>query len=144
MNRRQVMQSLLGASVLAPIGSAAAGDDPAGVSAGKLRAKWLYFVADDFVVDVWKNGDVVPLSKRTLLHEIYGATVERVNLELSAGDWLVFHAVNNRLRWNGCRFFGMAAMAAESETTIFAPRSRALQQRGGQRSGRFVVLLRNN
>jgi hypothetical protein len=37
---------------------------------------------------------------------------------LSAGDWLVFHVVNNRLRWNGCRFFGMAAMAADNEATI--------------------------
>jgi hypothetical protein len=118
MNRRRAMQSFFGTSVLAPIGIAAVGDDPPGVSAGKSRAKWLYFVADDFVVDIWKNGDVVPLSKRTLLHEIYGATVERVDLELSAGDWLAFHVVNNRLRWNGCRFFGMAAMAAENETTI--------------------------
>src|SRR4051812_31225597 len=111
MNRRQAVHSLIGAGVLAPLVHGQV-EDPKGVSAGRLRAKWVYLVADDFVVNVWKNGGAVPLSHRSLVHEIYGATVERITLDLASGDWLVFHVVNNRLRWNGCRFFGMAAMAA--------------------------------
>jgi len=117
MNRREALQSIVGTTALTSIGVAGA-HDPPGVSASKLRAKWLYLVADDFVVNVWKNGGAVPVEKRSLIHEIYGATVEKITLDLSAGDWLVFHVVNNRLRWNGCRFFGMAAMVAGNETTI--------------------------
>src|SRR5262245_16467243 len=102
MNRRQAVQSLaLGGAFAA---SAAACSDPPGVSASKLRAKWFHVVADDFVVNIWRNGGVVAESKRTLTEEIYGATVERIALDLVAGDWLVFHVVNNRLRWGGCRF----------------------------------------
>jgi hypothetical protein len=122
MNRRQALQSFAGASALASVGVAAT-HDPPGVSASKLRAKWMYVVADDFVVNIWKNGGAVPLSHRSLLHEIYGATVEKITLDLAAGDWVVFHVVNNRLRWNGCRFFGMAAMAADNETTIVSQKS---------------------
>jgi hypothetical protein len=114
MNRREALCVAVGA---AAAGSSLA-EDPPGVSANKLRAKWINLCADDFVVDVWMNGRVVPTSKRSLIHEIYGATVERIDLAVNAGDWLVFHVVHNRLRWNGCKFFGMAGMAAEGETSL--------------------------
>jgi hypothetical protein len=116
MNRRQAVQSIFAGGAFAAWGEA--GQDPAGVSASRLRAMWFHIVADDFVVNIWKNGGIVAESKRLLTDEIFGATVERVEMELVVGDWLVFHVVNNRLRWGGCRFFGMAGFAAEHETTI--------------------------
>src|SRR5262249_41368608 len=111
---------ILGAGTLA---AAAVAHDPPGVSASRLRAKWFFTVADDFVINIWKNGGVVAESKRELLAEIYGATIERVNLDLAVGDWLVFHVVNNRLRWGGCKFFGLAGLIAEKETTIVSSKS---------------------
>lgn len=117
MNRREAVRTVVTGAVAAASGAAVAGDPP-GVSANKLRAKWLNLCADDFVVEVWKNGRAVPTAKRSLIHEIYGATVERIDMDLIAGDWLVFNVVHNRLRWNGCKFFGFAAMAAEGETSL--------------------------
>ena len=115
MNRREAIHAL-STGVLA--GGAVAASDPPGVSAGKLRAKWIAWCADDFVVDLWHNGRVVPVAQRSLIHEIYGATVERAEVALKAGDWLVFHVVHNRMRWNGCKFFGMVGMAAENEASL--------------------------
>lgn len=74
-----------------------------------LTADALTIVADDFVVDVWVNGQKVPLDSRTMLAEIHGATSERVHVDLREGDWIVFHVVANRLRWNGASYFGVRA-----------------------------------
>lgn len=79
------------------------------------RATYLITVADDFVVEVHHNGVRVPDQQRELLAEIFGATVERVTLRVRKGDWLVFHVVNNRLRWGGCKFFAVAGCAAPDE-----------------------------
>jgi len=74
---------------------------------GKVVADHLFTVADDFVVDIYHNGVKVPDAKRTLLVERYGATAERVDIEVRAGDSVVFNVVNNRLRWGGCSYFAV-------------------------------------
>lgn len=80
-----------------------------------VRAKYLITVADDFIVDVYHNGRSVPLVKRELLQEIFGATVERINVEIKKGDWLVFNVVNNKLRWGGAYYFAVAGCFAPNE-----------------------------
>jgi hypothetical protein len=82
---------------------------------GALRATELIWVADDFVVDLWHNGRLVPSARRELRHEIFGATVERADVTVRAGDWLCFHVVNNRMRWGGCRYFAVAGRLAPGE-----------------------------
>ena len=82
------------------------------VRRGEVIANAIYTVADDFMVDVYHNGEKVPDSKRTMLEEIYGATVEKINIEVREGDWVVFNVVNNRLRWGGCSYFAAAGMKA--------------------------------
>jgi hypothetical protein len=79
---------------------------------GEVIANAIYTVADDFVVDVYHNGEKVPDAKRRMLEEIYGATVEKVEIEVREGDWVVFNVVNNRLRWGGCSYFAAAGMKA--------------------------------
>ena len=54
-------------------------------------------------------------SKRRLLEERYGATVERIDVEVHKGDWLVFNVVNNRMRWGGAYYFGVAGCFARDE-----------------------------
>jgi hypothetical protein len=84
-------------------------------SASDLRANHIVTVADDFVVDVYLNGIRVPDDKRELLAEIFGATVERISVHAHRGDWLVFHVVNNRLRWGGCYYFAAAGVLQTNE-----------------------------
>jgi hypothetical protein len=79
------------------------------------RCKYLITVTDDMVVDVYHNGRPVPDSKRTLLREIYGATVERMDVEVKKGDWLVFNVANNRLRWGGAYYFAVAGCFGTNE-----------------------------
>ena len=79
------------------------------------RAHYLITVADDFVVEVYHNGRRVPDARRHLLLERFGATAERVDLEVRRGDWLVFNVVNNRLRWGGASYFAVAGCFARDE-----------------------------
>jgi hypothetical protein len=81
----------------------------------RVRAHQVVTVTDDFVVDVYHNGVRVPDTKRKLLLDRFGATVEGMSVEVQRGDWLVFHAVNNRLRWDGAYFFGVAGVLAPGE-----------------------------
>jgi hypothetical protein len=80
-----------------------------------LRANYVVTVADDFVVDVYLNGIRIPDAKRQMLVELFGATSERVNVQVHKGDWLVFHAVNDRLRWNSCCYFAAAGVLQTNE-----------------------------
>ena len=73
-----------------------------------LLAKHLITVADDFVVEAYKNGVRIQDSQRKLLDEIHGATAERLSVDVRPGDWLVFHVVNNHLRWGGAKYFAVA------------------------------------
>lgn len=84
-------------------------------SSSDLRADHVITVADDFVVDVYLNGVRVPDDRRELLAEIFGATVERINIRVYKGDWIVFHVVNNRMRWEGVRYFGAAGVLHTNE-----------------------------
>lgn len=80
-----------------------------------VRARYLITVADDFLVDVYHNGRYVPESQRTLILDRFGATVERIDVEVRDGDWLVFNVVNNRLRWGGACYFAVAGCHATNE-----------------------------
>jgi hypothetical protein len=74
---------------------------------GDLIADHLFTVADDFIIDIYHNGEKVADTKRTLLVEQFGATAERIDVQVKKGDWLVFNVVNNRLRWGGCSYFAV-------------------------------------
>lgn len=78
-----------------------------------VLATTLHLGADDFVVDIFLNGQRVADANRQLMAEVYGATGERVNLTVREGDWLVFNVVNNRLRWGGVCYFGAAGLAED-------------------------------
>ena len=84
---------------------------PQGLPLGpsQLLANHLITATDDFIVDVYHNGVKVPDDRRELLNEIHGATVERIKVDVRPGDWLVFNVVNNRMRWGGGSYFGVAA-----------------------------------
>lgn len=88
---------------------------PPAAAAPAVRAKYLISVADDFVVDVYLNGKVIPDASRHLLDEQFGATVERIDVTIHQGDWLVLNVVNNRFRWDGVRYFGLAGCFAKDE-----------------------------
>ena len=75
------------------------------------------------MVDVYLNGKLVPDTQRSMLEERYGATVERINVEIHRGDWLVFNVVNNRLRWGGVRYFAVAGCFAENEFGFVSDRA---------------------
>jgi hypothetical protein len=76
-------------------------------SRGDVVADQLFTVADDFIIDIYHNGVKVPDSQRALLEERFGATAERIDLDVKKGDWLVFNVVNNRMRWGGRSYFGV-------------------------------------
>lgn len=80
-----------------------------------LLATHLVTVTDDFVVEAYKNGVRIQENQRTLLNEIFGATVERMAVDVRPGDWLVFHVVNNHLRWGGAKYFAVAGMVGTNE-----------------------------
>jgi hypothetical protein len=118
MNRRATIAALL--ILTLPCAVTAIGGTPA--PRGEVIARRVFTVADDFVVDVYHNGLKVPDEKRTLLVENFGATAERIDIEVRQGDWLVFNVVNNRLRWGGSSYFavagrGDAGIAFTTETT---------------------------
>jgi hypothetical protein len=73
-------------------------------------ADYITTVADDFIVNVYQNGKVIPDDKRNLLFEKFGATAERIEVPVHKGDWFVFNIANNRLRWNGSYYFAAAGM----------------------------------
>jgi hypothetical protein len=75
-------------------------------AAPRLVATEIVVAADDFVVDVWVNGKLVPMERRRMLAEVFGATTEKISVELRDGDWIVFNVVANRLRWGGASYFG--------------------------------------
>ncbi len=83
---------------------------PVTLPPGKLVASYVYTAADDFIVDVFHNGKRVADSQRQMAEERYGATAEKITVDVHEGDWLVFNVVNNRLRWDGARYFGAAGV----------------------------------
>ena len=77
---------------------------------GRVMAQRIFTAADDFVVDVWHNGQRVPDDRRQMVGENYGASSEKIEVEVREGDWLVFNVANNRLRWDGASYFGAAGV----------------------------------
>jgi hypothetical protein len=90
-------------------------DGQPGEPRGAMIADRLFTVADDFIIDVYHNGVKVPDSKRTLLAERFGATAERIDIEVRRGDWLVFNVVNNRMRWGGCSYFAITGRGGDGD-----------------------------
>ncbi len=80
-----------------------------------VKARYLITTTDDFIVDIYQNGKHVSDKRRELLNEIFGATVEKINIEVHKGDWLVFHVVSNKMRWGGAAYFGVAGCFARDE-----------------------------
>ena len=78
-------------------------------------ADTLITVADDFIVDVYHNGVLVPDDRRELIQEIHRATVERIKANVRQGDWLVFHVVNNKMRWGGASYFAVKGLGGERD-----------------------------
>ena len=80
-----------------------------------LLARHLITVTDDFIVEAYKNGVRIQDGRRALLNEIFGATVERISVDVRPGDWLVFHVVNNHLRWDASKYFAVAGMLGTND-----------------------------
>ena len=87
-------------------------------AAGKLVAGALELVADDFVVDIYLNGKLVAIEDRKLKGDVYGAEMERAEIAVHEGDWLVFHVANNQLRWGGACYFACAGVKDDANGTI--------------------------
>jgi len=100
------------------VGSKISNSRAARISSGprgpQVIATAVYTAADDFVVDVYHNGERVPDAQRKVLAEIFGAMGEKIELTVREGDWLVFNVVNNRLRWNGAYYFAVGGVNTDN------------------------------
>ena len=83
----------------------------------------LFIGADDFVVDVFHNGHRVPDEARKMNSEVYGAIGERTTVTVREGDWLVFNVANNRLRWSGAYYFGVAGVTEDGSVAFVSEES---------------------
>ncbi|TDU70966.1 hypothetical protein EI77_02084 [Prosthecobacter fusiformis] len=90
-------------------------EDSRSKPAPRLRAMELITVTNDYIVEAYRNGVKIHDSRRTLLHEHFGATVERIAVDMRPGDWLVFQVVHNRLRWGGSRYFAVAGILGPNQ-----------------------------
>jgi hypothetical protein len=100
----------------APVPAAANPDAP-------IVATDLFIGSDDFVVDVFHNGHRVPDEARTMNSEVYGAIGERTTVTVREGDWIVFNVANNRLRWGGVYYFGVAGVAEDGSVAFVSEES---------------------
>ena len=99
---------------------------PAAKLSSDLRARWLTVVAKDFVIEVYRNGRRIADADRKLLLDRFGASVERIDVDVKAGDWLVFHVAHNRLRHKGSKFFAVAGCLDDERFGFVSdPRSEA-------------------
>lgn len=85
------------------------------VKSNALQARHLITVANDYIVEVYKNGKRIPDVKRELLEERFGATAERITVDVRKGDWLVFQVVHNRIRWGGSKYFAVAGRIDDAQ-----------------------------
>jgi hypothetical protein len=92
---------------------------PAG-ERGPVIADHIVAAVDDFIIDIYLNGEKVPDASRKLLAEVHGATVEQIDVEIRRGDWIVFNVVSNRMRWDGASLFIAAARLNEGGEAVFA------------------------
>ena len=49
--------------------------------------------------------------------DVFGATVERIRVDVRPGDWLVFNVVNNRMRWGGSSYFAVKGQGTHGFAT---------------------------
>jgi hypothetical protein len=75
-------------------------------------ANSVQIVCDDFACDIYHNGKLIPVEKRQLQGEIFGAQGELITVDLKPGDWIVFNVANNRLRWGGAYYFAAAGLSS--------------------------------
>jgi hypothetical protein len=85
---------------------------------GQPIANRIVTACDYFVVDVWQNGKLVPMERRQLVGEAFGAQLEQINMSVKAGDWVVFQVASNGLRWDGAQSFSAAGMRNEKEAAF--------------------------
>lgn len=85
------------------------------VKSHAMQARHLITVANDYIVEVYKNGKRLPDAKRELLEERFGATAERITVDVRKGDWLVFQVVHNRIRWGGSKYFAVAGLVDDTQ-----------------------------
>lgn len=88
-------------------------------NASGVIADTLLIVADDFVTDIYQNGQRVPDAAYKLEGEIFGATVMRVRIEVHAGDSLVFNVANDRFRWGGSVGLSVAGLRGDDRSPAF-------------------------
>jgi hypothetical protein len=102
--------STLGLAALLAVAPAFSGDSPAQLPGERrsIMASSLITVADDFLVDVYHNGVKLADDRRELVVDVFGATVERIKVDVRSGDWLVFNVVNDRMRWGGASYFAVS------------------------------------
>ncbi len=112
--------STFGLTALLAFAPGFSGDAPAqqgAMSPNPILASTLITVADDFIVNVYHNGVKLPDDRRELALEVFGATVERIKVNVRPGDWLVFNVVNNRMRWGGSSYFAVKGLGSPGFTT---------------------------
>ena len=91
---------------------------PATAMADELVASNVVVAADDFVINVYHNGQIVPDTHFKLENEIYGATVMRIRMDIHPGDWIVFEVANDRFRWDGNCAFAAAGLKDNGQTAF--------------------------
>ena len=92
---------------------------PPATAPSDVAADSILIVADDFVIDIYLNGQRLPDQMYKLEAEIFGATVMRVTVEVHPGDSLVFNVVNDRFRWHGYAGLSVAGMLGDARTPVF-------------------------
>ena len=104
-------RSTFGLVALLALAPALSGDSPAQgppARSAEVMASTLVTATDDFIVDVYHNGVKLPDDRRVLVMDVFGATVERIRVDVRPGDWLVFNVVSNRIRWEGASYFAVS------------------------------------
>lgn len=91
---------------------------PLSVSEDGLVARELTIVAKDFVIEIYHNGRRLQRDERTMILDRFGATAEKADIDVKAGDWLVFHVANNRLRHGGSKYFAVTGQLDDERIGI--------------------------
>jgi hypothetical protein len=107
--------SLVLAALMAPMVRGEALNAEEASPKSDVLCQYLVTVANDYIVEAYRNGEKVPDEKRELILDRFGATIEKIQMEVRRGDWLVFHVVHNHLRWGGTKYFAVAGCQAKNE-----------------------------
>jgi hypothetical protein len=80
-----------------------------------VHCSYLVTVVDDFIVAAYKNGELIPTSKRTQLLNRSGVSAEKIEVDVGPDDWLVFNVVHNPLGSDGLQYFSVAGCLGLNE-----------------------------